>query len=450
VIIKAIDKYKVTCPGCGESYKDDGLIVHCEKCLQAGKKAILAYTPINQPQINKDKKYLQRYQDFLPGDNPYPELPNAIKTIKSEKFAGKYGLKNLYLTLTGYLPREDIYSPTCSFKELEAICVLHRLKSHSVKKTILLSSAGNTARAFAYYAALFEHPIIMVVPASSRSFLWLPHEEGLFEKVARFVRLLFIDFPSNYRDASKLAALIGKRYGDDLFMENGFFNIGRNAGLGVCALNFFDTLGRFPENYVQAVGSGTGALAVLRTYKLLDAVAVKGLSCHLVQNAPYTPLVDAIEQQVEGFSLPVYEKYIDTACSPMLTSADPAYEYPGGLRNFIQNGQLIHGYCVTNEEIFRTQYEFWKLENIQLLLPAAAAVAALIKDSNRPDLNKESLIQLNLTGCGDIARQEHNGYFYVPAYPACESSVPQSLCWEMTKFEEWIDTFGDRLVKCWD
>lgn len=439
-------RYHLLCPGCGSTYSDDGIRVDCDICSGEGRRAILEFLPDGTPSINKDTRGLMRYADFLPGCEGLLDFTNPVTTFQSRGFADKYGFKNLFLTVTGYLPQKNIYAPTCSFKELEAIAVLTRLLSYGVKKPLLLSSAGNTARAFAYYAAKLKYPVIAVVPANSRSFLWLPDQEDLFENAQRYFKAVFVEYPANYLNASRLAALIWERYKDALIVEGGYRNIGRTTGLGICALNFFETVGEMPSHYIQAVGSAGGVLAVLRSYGLLSKPDSRGIAYHLVQNAPYTVLTDAIENK-SSFSLPEYFPFIDTVCSPMLTSADPAYDYPGGLRPAMDSGQRLYGYGVTNEEISRAKHEFWRLENIELLDPAAAAVAALAKNSDSGRISKNELIQLNITGCGESFQKTQSGYFYIP--PTC-SPVSQGYCYDSNKFSEWIDKEGDRLVYQWE
>ena len=63
----------------------------------------------------------------------------------------------------------------------------------------------------------------------------------------------FTDYADAIALANRVAALEG------FFSEGGVANIGRRAGLGTTMLAAVDTIGRLPDYYFQAVGSGAGA-----------------------------------------------------------------------------------------------------------------------------------------------------------------------------------------------
>lgn len=435
-------KYSLRCPSCGTVYEEDGTRIGCEPCDSVHGKTILEFLPDYKPEIDTTQQSVRRYEGFLPGDWGMDEFPLSVKTIKSDGFAKKYGFTNLHFTLTGYAPKLSLESATCSFKELEAITVLHRLRSYGITKPLIVASAGNTARAFAYYATKFKARVIIVTPANCHGSLWLPDEDGLLEASQEYVKVVFLTHPANYKNASELSQRISAHFGDALQSEGGFLNIGRTMGLGMCALNFFDTVGKVPDHYVQAVGSGAGAIGAMRCYGLLSDDANK-VALHLVQNAPYTPLVDAIEAHAP-LQVEPYLKYSDTACSPMLTSADPGYDYPGGLKSFMDKGQKISGEKVSSREIYQAQYEFWRLEGLHLLLPAAAAIAALIKDASVGRVDRDSLIQVNLTGVGDIQLQADKGYFHIPS--ALGEDVDMHVATNADSFDRWIKRCGPALM----
>jgi len=434
-------KYYLSCPSCGAKYDDDGFRINCDACFVDKQKSILKFEPTVTPKIDKTARGLKRYLSFLPKMENSFEAPNFLETFPSTGFAEEYGFKRLYLTVTGYVPERNINSPTCSFKDLETFTVLQRRLSHNVRKPLLLSSAGNTARAFVYYAAHVEHPVIIVLPAASRNFLWLHCEDGLLERVKKYCKVIFVDQPANYRDASKLSRCIAEEIKGSSHEEGGYHNIGRTTGLGICALSFFDTVNDIPDHYVQAVGSGVGVLAALRNYAFLSGDRARDITYHLVQNIPYTPLVDAIERN-KSFSVHEYISYIDTSCSPMLTSAEPAYDPSGGMRDAMKSGHHLCGHGATNNEILHAHHEFWRLEGIETTLPAAAAVAMLIKASRTGQIPKGDLIQLNITGCGESALKHDKGYFYVPA--SCTSATKE-CCQDRSQFLKWIDTVREEL-----
>ena len=436
--------YALVCPRCGASYPDDGKIITCAGCAGDGQSSILAFTPASAPAIDPAQDGVRRYTRFLPVNNLDCLRTDLTITWKSEKFAKRHGLRSLYFTATGYAPAKGIQAASCSFKELEALVVLNRLRSHGVDMPLVVASAGNTARAFAYYGAKLEYPVIIVAPSASRRYLWLPDEPGLYEKSERFVKAIFVDTPGKYLHASLLAKHIAQAMTGRVLAEGGYFNVGRLSGLGICALNYYDLLGSVPDHYVQAVGSAAGVLAAMRTYDLLQPGSSKGIVYHLVQNIPYTPLVKAIEERQNVVSSDMYPN-IDTVCSPMLTSADPAYSHPGGLLQEMLAGTKLIGYGVTNQDIYNLQYEIWSTEGVSVLLPAAAAIGGLLQGIKAGTIGRDQVIQVNLTGLGSIACMADKGFFYVPS--ALGAQVPEVVSYGGSAFTQWFDQ--NKGLLCW-
>lgn len=427
------DDYTLECPRCHNRYFDDGVRLECDICKEHYQRGILKYIPAKQIDIDKSESGLSRYRDFLPGKTYIDFQIPTTYTFKSSKFADRFGFKNLFFTCTGFSPHLRISARTASFKELEALCVLHRLQSFGQKKPLVLASAGNTARAFAYYAAKNRYPTIIVVPEVSRRFIWLPNTEEFYKNAQEFVRLIVLKQPAKYLHASMFAKKLLQKLNDRVLSEGGFFNVGRIAGLGCCALNFFDIIGRIPKHYVQAVGSGSGVLAAIRAYELLDQSQSREISYHLVQNAPYDPLIRAMNSSGR-FQPNEHYEFIDTVCSPMLTSGDPAFDYAGGLLESKMSGVSMFGHSVTNSDIYNMHREMQMLEKIQIALPSAAAVAGLLKAKEKGALGPNDIIQVNITGCGETNSKSDEGFFYVN--PCC-ASVPEQVSFGGRNFEEW-------------
>ena len=71
-------------------------------------------------------------------------------TYHAEELGEKFGLSNLWVAFHGYWPEKDALCPTGSFKDMEAVPTIQRMKDHSCKGMIC-ASAGNTARAFTHF-----------------------------------------------------------------------------------------------------------------------------------------------------------------------------------------------------------------------------------------------------------------------------------------------------------
>lgn len=421
--------HSIVCPKCGQAQQDAVYGVHCVHCGKIGPRIEYSGTPV----IRKSATGLDRYAEFLLGDGVLDRVPNPVVTYQSRKFADKLGMNRLYITLTGYAPEHGAYSPTCSFKELEAIAVFRRLMQAKKRRVLILSSAGNTARAFCYWGAKFGWPVVIVVPVDSRQFIWLPHEPGLLDRVHRYVRVVSVGRPSSYRDAAVIHRHIADLLGTSVADEGGFGNPGRLAGLGIAALSFFDITGCAPDKYFQAVGSAAGAVAASRIYQQVNPEKAAAVEYFLMQNEPYTPLVDALNQELSSIDTENYQKYVDMVCAPMLTSADPLYAYPGGLKDDIRRGIRIHGVSVNNDEIYEAQYNFYREESLEVLLPAAAAIAGLSDMIKAGRVHQNDLIHLNVTGVGESRRKADSGYFFAPAMDAPVSAIRND-----GPFEDWF------------
>ena len=97
-------------------------------------------------QIKEDSYGIYKFADWLP-IHKMLKGSYAPATYKSEALAAHLGLENLFITFNGWWPERGIEMQTCSFKETEAFSVCARLNFKD--KILVVSSAGNTARAFA-------------------------------------------------------------------------------------------------------------------------------------------------------------------------------------------------------------------------------------------------------------------------------------------------------------
>jgi cysteate synthase len=85
---------------------------------------------------------------------------------------------SVFISFNGYWPEKDAFVRTCSFRDLEACPTMQRLREQESGATMVVASAGNTARAFAHVAAFTGMPLLPVVPSSAEERLWLPPESA--------------------------------------------------------------------------------------------------------------------------------------------------------------------------------------------------------------------------------------------------------------------------------
>ena len=90
-----------------------------------------------------DLKGLYRYAEWLPVRRTLRNS-HAPVTYKSKGLADLLGMENLYITLSGYVPKRGARMETCSFKETEAFSVCARLPKND-KRVLVVQSAGRSA-----------------------------------------------------------------------------------------------------------------------------------------------------------------------------------------------------------------------------------------------------------------------------------------------------------------
>ncbi|MEM2865926.1 MAG: cysteate synthase [Candidatus Hadarchaeales archaeon] len=335
-----------------------------------------------------------RFLEWLPCASPLPTEGEAL-TYRSEGLAKTLGLRDLYISFSGYWPERGGRLKSCSFKELEASSVLARTRERS-REILVLASAGNTARAFALLSEEASVRVVAVVPRPYLSRMWVPGE-----KPSHF---LLLGAEGGYQAAIQWAERISKLEGT--VAEGGARNVGRRDGIGTLFLGAVLEMGRLPDHYFQAVGSGVGALAVLEASLRLLADGSFGKRLprlQLSQNLPFAPMFHAWREGrnkiIPELDLPSPEKAEREMYATILSNRSPPYSVKGGVYEALrESGGEMYG--VSNREAL----EAWKLtleeEGIDLDPAASVAVASLLQAVEEGKVKGEETVLLNLSGGG--------------------------------------------------
>lgn len=354
--------------------------------------------------LRSPEEGLFRFQHFLPVRRP---LPGSGCTVawKSTAFAQRLALKQLYIAFSGWAPARGAFIPTGTFKEHEAFAVYARLGEHAHQRTLVVASAGNTARAFLRVATENELPLVVVVPEQNLADIWTPIPPGPTTVVVAVPQGM------DYTDAINLAALLAKH--PAFLPEGGARNVARRDGMGTSYLAGVDVMGALPAHYVQAVGSGTGAIAAWEANMRLNRTnqfAPRLTRLHLVQNKPFTLLTDAWAQRSRTLpDLSPEQARADarTILARVLANRTPPWAPVGGLFDALTatNGEM---YSVTNEEASSAGAQFFTDEGIDPSPAAMVAVAGLVHAVERGNIPRDESILLNITGGG--YRQIHTDF----------------------------------------
>jgi len=352
---------------------------------------------------------IYRYANWMPIRRTLRKSSAPI-TYKSKGLAKFLGLENLYITFSGWNPKIGAKMKTCSFKETEAYSVLARMDS-SEKRTLIVQSAGNTARAFAQVCSDNNIPVVICVPLDSIHDLWFR------KKLRRCVKLVAVPHGCDYYDAIALGEKLAQdpRY----FLEGGAKNVARRDGMGTTVLSFTEVTGRIPDAYFQAVGSGTGAIAAWENAERLAADGHFGenhMRVYVAQNKPFTLMHDSWKADSRALLdlTPEQGRHeAEIVLAKVLTNRKPPYSLAGGLYDVLKasGGDT---FLADNNDIMYWMIQYRNLEGYELLPAACVAVTALAKAIEEGKVRKDEYIMLNCTGGGTLAAMSKGFIFKEP------------------------------------
>jgi len=380
----------------GRVFDDGGWTLADPECLEPSLvRAVYAekqFTPRN------DLRGLYRYAGWMPIKHTLRGSAAPV-TYKSKGLAKHLGLNNLYITFSGYAPKIGAKMKTCSFKETEAYSVCARIDKKE-KRTLIVQSAGNTARAFAQVCSDNLIPVIICIPEDNLHDLWFHH------RLNRCVKVIAVPHGCDYYDAITL----GEKLATDpsFYLEGGAKNIARRDGMGTTILSFVEKAGRIPDAYFQAVGSGTGAIAAWENAERLAADGRFGenkMRVYVGQNSPFTLIYDswkACSRKLADISPEVGRRNSEAILAKVLSNRKPPYSIAGGLYDVLikSRGEV---FLANNDEIVYWLLQFRNLEGYDLLPAACVAVASLAQAVKQGLVGKDECIMLNCTGGGVLA-----------------------------------------------
>ena len=400
--------YTLKCVATEREFEDTGWVLEDKECEEPSLvRAIYAKKKL---ELKGDDYGFYTFCDWLPVRRMLKGSAAPV-TYRSEGLAKHLGLKNLYITLNGYSPKHGANMTTCSFKETEAYSVCGRMGDE--KRVLVVASAGNTARAFAKVCSENNIPLLLSVPADNLSAMW-------FEKpINPCVKLIACEKGGDYFDAIYLSELALKS--PHFYAEGGAKNVARRDGMATTVLSAATTIGRIPDYYFQAVGSGPGAIAAWEANMRLKEDGSYGqntMKLMVSQNAPFVPMYDAWRADSRAM-LPydATKARRDAAIidAKVLSNRKPPYPIKGGLYDALKatDGEIL---VATNAQARKAAKLFEELEGVDIHPAAAVATATLIKAVQDGKVEKDATIMLNITGAGEQAfKSSHDVFELKPA-----------------------------------
>lgn len=389
-------KYTLKCVATGREFEDTGWILDDPE--YKAPSLVRANYAKKQLELKPETYGLYKFCDWLPVKRIL-NGSSAPVTYKSEALAKHLGLENLWITLSGYCPAKGVRMTTCSFKETEAYSVCARIDENE-DRVLVVASAGNTARAFAKVCSDNNIKLLLAVPSDNLDALWFS------EPLNDCVKLIACEKGGDYFDAINLSNIALKS--SKCYAEGGAKNIARRDGMSTTVLSAVTTIGRIPDYYFQAVGSGTGAIAAWEANMRLVEDGRYGdnvMKLIVSQNAPFVPMYDAWRhesREMLPYDMKKARRDAELIDAKVLSNRRPPYSVAGGLYDALKatDGNIL---VATNAQSKRACKLFKELEGVDIYPAPGVALASLIKMVEAGEIAKDACIMLNITGAGEEA-----------------------------------------------
>jgi cysteate synthase len=356
--------YVLECRTCGAQFDDDGLQIECPS--SHGPSLLTTNYVETRLVADTQESGIFRYRSWLPARKRVLGSERTV-TYRSEPLSRLTGVAEVWVAFHGYWPNRGGNLETGTFKDLEAYTTLARLPDNQ-RIVLVVASAGNTAAAFARACSLNAQRCVIVIPETALPAL------RFAGPLSKEVRIIVLANPADYTDAIELSNRLATL--SQFRREGGVFNVARRDGLGTVLLNAAETIGRLPDYYFQAVGSGSGAIAVHEAAQRLVADGGYGQKLPrqiLSQNLPFVPMYShwkACERNWFALDETKARQKISGMLATVLSNRKPPYGLPGGVFDVLQatNGDMM---AIDNAEARAAAHVFEEMEEVDIE-PASA------------------------------------------------------------------------------
>lgn len=399
-------EYKLKCVATDRIFDDSGWVL--DDSEYRSPSLVRAVYAKSQIEVKSEEYGLYKYCDWMPVKRIL-QGSSAPVTYKSEALAKHLGIDNLWITLNGYCPERGVRMTTGSFKETEAYTVCARIDENE-ERVLVVASAGNTARAFAKVCSDNNIKLLLVVPQDNLDALWFR------EPLNDCVKLITCQSGGDYFDAINLSNMVLKSH--KFYAEGGAKNVARRDGMATTMLSAATTIGRIPDYYFQAVGSGTGAIAAWEAnMRLIEDGRFGSHLAKLIvsQNAPFVPIYDAWRhdsREMLPYDANRARRDAELIDAKVLSNRKPPYALAGGLYDALKatGGDVM---VATNAQAKRARKLFRELEGVDIHPAPAVALASLIKMVEDGRIDKSACVMLNITGAGEDAARKNREIWHL-------------------------------------
>jgi cysteate synthase len=242
------------------------------------------------------------------------------------------------------------------------------------------------------------------------------------------------DYADSIDVAKKIALTLGFPF------EGGVKNIAKRDGLGIVMLEAVSKIGRLPDHYVQAVGSGTGAIGgweMAERFVRDGRYGTRLPVLHLGQNLPFAPMLHAWDKNSRTLDPDdLKPELIGFITTRVLSTRYPAYSVKGGVFDAltVTGG---HMYGIENDAVYAALETFLKTEGVDIVPASGVAIAVLEKAIKTGAIGRNDTVLLNITGGGEARlRRDKETYAVVPQFISknvTEKEIEEMLCHVLKK-----------------
>jgi len=376
-------KYFLKCITCGRQHNVDPHILTCSECGEYNGTLDVIY-PYEEISKKLGKQGLiggnvfEIFDDIMPFDFP-AFIPTVYiggtKLMKSDALNHYCGTSRTYIS-------DDTRQPSASFKD-RATSIAIAMAKQAKMSTMAVASTGNAAASTAVLAAASGMQAILFVPKSAP----LPKLTQLYIHGAKVLK-----FDARYDEIFDLCTQCCKQFG--WYNRNTAVNPYTGEGKKTAALEIFLDLGRAPDNLIVPVGDGGIMSGMYKGFWDLNELGLIDSIPRLfgVQAAGCAPLVRAFEDDAQ---IKPWGKVSTSADSIAVALPRDGIKAMRAVRQ--TGGRFVD---VSDEDIFKAQFDLARLTGIYAEPSAAASFAGFLKLMEGEFIKKNEVSVILITGSG--------------------------------------------------
>ncbi|TMP99370.1 MAG: threonine synthase [Thaumarchaeota archaeon] len=382
-----VDTFTQKCTRCGEGYPRPKMVGACQKC---GGIIKISY---DYSEVGKtlDKKKIRgrpfnlwRYSELLPLSSPENVITlgeGGTPLIRSERFASKLGLRNLYF-------KDEAMLPTGSLKDRCATVSISKAKEAAVK-SVVISSSGNAAASMSAYSARAGIRCLVFVPSSA-----VPSK--LLQVTTYGGKVIKVNGTTG--NSVKLAADATRKFGWPNVSTAAVYNPYALEGQKTSAYEMVEQLDwKTPDWLVIPVGSGNNLAGHWAGFSDFDELGFTNRRPKIaaVQAAGCAPFTEAVEKGSKPSEVQAWE-------NPETIAGGVRDEFPYDVELALPALRESKGVAVnvTDSEIIETMKGLGADEGIYSEPTGAVAAAGLKHLVASRTIDKDELVVVMVTGSG--------------------------------------------------